>query len=614
MGTLFRLFSFLKGHAGKAAAAFLLMAGGTSATLVQPKLLQEAVDGGIGSGLPTLVVVSALGIFGFALLSGGLQFGSSVLLIRAGHGMAYGLRNALFKKILSLSFGNFDKRRTGEIIVRVNSDVNTVRTFVRMGLLMMLQSILMLAGSLILMYSTNAYLARIMTIVLPGTLVLFLVFATIIRPLILKLREKLDRVNNVLQENLAGAKLVRAFAGQARENARFDEANTDHYRLSLRVGYIIASLFPLLFLLGQLGVVIATWFGGTEILEGLQTTGIGRASGLSLGELLAFANYAIIALWPIIALGMVLQFISVASASAVRIQEVFDEKPELAEAAGAEHVDRVEGRVVFDNVVFSYGAGEPAIHDINLEIEPGTIIGIVGPTGSGKSTLVSLIPRYYEATAGTVSIDGKDVRSLASSSLRQRVCLVLQETILMSGSIMDNVSFGIRGVAHEEGATGLRHGPGLGGPSGSAGQSAAQPSAKLIAAAEVACALEFVKSKPDGWSHVIGERGVGLSGGQRQRLAVARAVAADPDLVILDDTTSAVDAATERRLIANLREAFAGKTVIVVSQRVNTVIGADRILVMDGGRIVADGTHNKLLDSSELYRQIFDTQRGELQT
>ena len=610
MGTLFGLFRYIKGHIGKAVAAFLLMAGGTAATLVQPRLLEEAVDRGIGSGSPSLVVVSALGIFGFALVSGVLQFGSSFLLIRAGHGMAYGLRNALFAKILSLSFGNFDKRRTGEIIVRVNSDVNTVRTFVRMGLLMMAQSVLMLGGALVLMYSTNAYLARIMTIVLPGTLVLFLVFATIIRPLILKLREKLDRVNNVLQENLAGAKLVRAFAGQARENARFDDANTDHYRLSLKVGYLIASLFPLLFLLGQLGVVISTWFGGTEILEGLRTTGVARASGLSLGELLAFANYAIIALWPIIALGMVLQFISVASASAVRIQEVLDEKPELAEDKDATAVDRVEGRVVFENVTFSYGSGEPAIHDINLEIEPGTMVGIVGPTGCGKSTLVSLIPRYYDAGSGTVSIDGKDVRAFASSALRRRVCLVLQETILMSGSILDNVSFAVRGSS---GGGGSSTGTG-GAASTDAGGAGTQPNRELIEAAEIACAREFIEDKSGGWGHVIGERGVGLSGGQRQRLAVARAVAADPDLIILDDTTSAVDAATERRLVANLRDALVGKTVIVVSQRINSVLGADRILVMDSGAIVADGAHAELLEKSELYRQIFETQRGELQT
>ncbi|MFW5737607.1 MAG: ABC transporter ATP-binding protein [Spirochaetota bacterium] len=585
MGALLRLFRYLRAYRGVVLISLVLTLLATGMNLVQPEIIQRAVDFGISQGDVRSVLVSALLLFVAAVLTGGLHMASGVLLVRAGQGMSYDIRNDLYNRVMSFSFGNLDRWRTGELLVRTNSDVNTIRMFIRLGLLMMIQSIVTLVGSLAFMYAKNPQLSRIMVVVLPGTLAVFFIFAHFLRPLIMKLRERLDALNNRIQENLSGAKVVRAFARQDHERALFGERNDAFLRLSLRVGYTFAIAFPFVFFLGQMAIVLPTWFGGIQVLEGMLEP---ASMGLTLGQLLAFQGYALRAMWPIIALGMTLQFLTMAIASATRIQELMDDRPHIEEPEDARDLERLSGRIAFRDVSFAYGEGEPAVDRVSLEISPGEKVGVLGRTGSGKTSLAALVPRMYDVSSGSVLVDGHDVRTLSMRTLRERITLVLQETVLLSGSILENVGYAYRNGSHDE------------------------PDETMRGAAELACALEFIEEKEHGWHEHVGERGAGLSGGQRQRVAIARAILADPDILILDDVTSALDAQTEKQIVTNLYRRLADKTVIIISQKINTVRMADRIIILDEGRIVAQGTHDELLAANEMYREIHETQSAEL--
>jgi len=600
LGALVRLFRYLRNDAWPVAWSVLFMLIGTGVNLVQPKIVERAVDFGITQGELRSVVISALALLGAAILSGGLHMASGVLLVRAGQGMGYQLRNDLFAKIMSFSFGNLDRWRTGELLVRANSDVNTVRRFVRLGMLMMLQSILMLTGSLIVMYRTNAQLSVVMLIILPGTLLLFFGLAIFIRPMIMRVRIHLDGLNNALQENLAGAKVVRAFARQAYEEERFGVRNRDFLKLSLRVGYTIALAFPFLFFLGQLAVVLVSWLGGTAVIENTLNP---VAGGLSLGQLVAFNEYALMSMWPIISLGMTLQFLTMASASAVRIEELLNEQPDITDSESARVVESFRGEITFRDVSFAYGGGENAVDGVSLTVHAGEKLGVLGRTGAGKSSLAALIPRYYDVTSGAVLIDGMNIREIALDSLRDRITVALQETVLMAGTILDNVAYAYRQ------STAVGDAPSAVGDAPSA---PAVPTAAVLRAAEIACAREFIEEKDNGWNEPVGEQGAGLSGGQRQRIAIARALLSEPDILILDDITSSVDAQTEKSIVSNLYAALREETVIIISQRINTVMLADRIIVMENGRTIGEGSHEELVKTNQTYRDIYKTQSAEI--
>lgn len=579
MIALVRLFRFLRGSVRALALSFGLLLASTALGLVQPRLIELAVDRGIEDGSLRAILWGAAGIVLAAVVAAGLNLASGYALIRSSQRMGYAMRNALYRKVMGFSFENLDRWRTGELMVRLNSDVNTVRMFVRMGMFIIVQSIIMIAGTVVAMYLTDPGLARVMAVFMPLILVLFFAAASFIRPLFMRSRVALDALNNTLQENLAGAKLVRAFARQREEIDKFARRNRDLFNISMNVGYKLSLFFPLFFLIAQLATVVVLWSGGTTLISDSLS---GSAGNLTLGKLIAFNNYATMAMFPLLMLGMVLNFVSMAMASAIRLEALFAERASVEEHPVPRRLPSLRGEIRFEGVSFRYGEGERALDDIHLVVRPGEKLGIIGATGSGKSTLAHLILRFYDPERGSVRVDGIDVRDLAFDTLRTRIVLVLQETVLFSGTVRDNIAFAAPDA----------------------------PPAELERAAAVACADEFIELSPEGWDTPVGERGAGLSGGQRQRVAIARAVAARPDVIVLDDVTSSLDAATERRIIENLYREFRGRTAVIISQKVNTVRHADRIAVMAGGRIADVGTHEELLRINPTYRTIHETQAG----
>jgi ATP-binding cassette, subfamily B, multidrug efflux pump len=579
MLALLRLFRFLEKSVGALAVSFILLLASTGLGLVQPRLMEYAIDSGIKTVRTSPIIWGAAGIVVTALIAAILNLASGYTLIKSSQLMGYEMRNALYRKVMNFSFDNLDRWRTGELMVRLNSDVNTVRMFVRMGMFMIVQSVIMIFGTVIAMYLTDPKLAGIMAIFMPLSLALFFGVAMFIRPLFMKARAALDEINNTLQENLAGAKVVRAFARQDEELQKFGLRNKKLYDVSQNVGYKLSLFFPLFFLIAQLATVIVIWAGGKTLIAYALP---GATGNLTIGKLIAFNNYAMMAMFPLLMLGFVLNFVSMAMASAVRLDILFREKPSIEERPEARSLPSLKGKLEFRNVSFRYGEGERALNNINLVIRPGEHLGIIGTTGAGKSSMVNLIPRFYDPEEGCVLVDDVDVRELSFDTLRTRIAMVLQETVLFSGTLRDNIGFGAPGASQEE----------------------------LQCAADIACASEFILEKPEGWNSPVGERGAGLSGGQRQRVAIARAIAVKPDIIILDDVTSSLDATTEKRIVEALYREFSDRTAIIISQKINTIRHADRIVIMEDGRITATGTHEELLKSDLTYRTIFETQSG----
>jgi len=429
-----------------------------------------------------------------------------------------------------------------------------------------------LIGSLIMATITSPQLALVFVVLIPIVLAALIWIINRTFPMFSEVQHRLDQLNTVLQENLAGIRVVKAFARSDHELERFGRANDHLMEQNILAVRTSAVTMPFMMLTLNAGIVAVIWFGGLQVTVG----------GLQVGQLIAFINYLAQTLMSLMMISMLVMRFARAEASAERIQEVLDSRPDLAFQTQPADLVALRGRIVFDHVTFGYAANghDPVLKDVSFVAEPGQTIALLGATGAGKSSLVNLIPRFYDVTAGCVTIDGVDVRAIDETMLRQTVGAALQESILFSGTIRDNIRYGRPDASDAE----------------------------VIAAAKMAQAHEFTSNFPDGYETIVGQRGVNLSGGQKQRLAIARVLLAQPTVLILDDSTSAVDIETEARIQAALASLPEQPTQVVVAQRISTVLRADRILVLDDGRVVAEGTHSELLESSPIYREIYSSQ------
>jgi ATP-binding cassette, subfamily B, multidrug efflux pump len=545
----------------------------SGANLATPVLIGRAIDEGIGPRRLGVIFVVVGYLVGLALARGLFTFLQGYLAERASQGVAYDLRDALFERIERLSFSYYDRVQTGQLVTRLTSDVEQIRSFAGSGVVQLANAVVMLVGSTVLLLYLDWQLALVALAIVPVIAGLLVRFVGRIRPLFREVQQTLGRLNTVLQEDLLGVRVIRAFAREDYETARYTAVNDDLLDKNLTTVRVFANNFPFVFLFANLGTLAIIWFGGWQVIGGR----------LSVGDLVAFNTLLGFMLFPILTIGFLSASISRAGASAQRVFDVLDAPLDVKDAPDASILLPISCRVDFDDVSFRYpGSERDILAGLSFTARPGQTVAVLGTTGSGKSTLINLIPRFYDVTRGSVSLDGNDVRDVTLSSLRSQIGIVLQETRLFSGSVRDNVAFGRPQATDEE----------------------------VVAAAEAAQAHEFIMGLSDGYDTVIGERGIGLSGGQRQRIAIARALLIDPRLLILDDSTSAVDAETEAAIQETLDRLMREKhrTVFVIAQRVSTVRDADLILVLDDGSIAASGTHEELLRDSELYNEILGSQ------
>jgi len=579
MKSLWRLFKFIKPYRWEAVAALLLLVFVVAADLAIPRLTQRVIDEGVRAQNMPVIINTALLMFGVALVEAAISVGNIILSVHVGLKTGADIRSAFVRKVQALSFGNLDRLQTGQLLVRATSDITQVQTIMMMSLRILTRAPLWAAGSLVMLILTARQLTWIWLAMLPvifGIVVLFLVKA---RPLFLIVQEKLDKLNTVMQENLAGVRVVKAFVRAEHEKQRFSRANNDLMAQTLKVFNFVVVLMPLMMTITNLATAGVIWFGGNLVITGEMT----------MGQIMAAVNYMIFALFPLMMLLGMIAPLSAADASAGRILEVLDSQPEVQPPAAGQKPATTAGRVIFEDVCFSYnhGCADAVLTDVNLVAEPGETVALLGATGSGKSSLIHLIPRFYDVEQGRVLIDGVDVREWPMHELRSQVGIALQEAVLFSGTVRDNIRYGRPEATEEE----------------------------VIAAAQAAQAHDFIMAMPEGYDTLVGQRGVNLSGGQKQRIAIARALCVKPRVLILDDSTSAVDVETESKLQDALDKLLHTQlahrsTVFVVAQRISTVLTADKIVVLDGGRIAAVGAHTELLARSPIYREIYESQLG----
>jgi len=575
MKDILKLKRFITPYIWQSILALVMLTSVVFMDLSIPRLIQRIIDQGITSGNLNVVLNTTLIMLGLTVLSALFAIGNNILSVRVGEGYGRDLREALFVKIQSFSFGNLDRLQTGQLMVRLTSDImmmeRIIRVFIRIGT----RAPLLMIGSIILMISTSPRLALAIFPLLIVTGIIITWFITKTQPLYLIVQRKLDALNTVLQENIAGVRVVKAFTRGEHETERFAKTNLDYAERSIQVMQITAFMMPLLTLLINIGIVLVIWLGGLQSIQG----------GLSLGEIVAFTNYLLTTMTPLVILSNLAQVLAAANASAERINEVLDMDPEIMDQPETRPLpEQVSGRVAFEGVCFSYNGdcSEPVLEDINLVAEPGETIAILGATGSGKTTLVNLIPRFYDVSNGRVAIDGIDVRTLQRDTLLAQVGVALQETVLFSGTVRDNICYGKPQASNEE----------------------------VVEAAKAAQAHDFIMELADGYNTHVEQRGVNLSGGQKQRIAIARALLLKPKILILDDSTSAVDVETESRLQAELDRIMSGRTSFIVAQRISTVLNADKIVVLEKGQIAALGSHQELIQSSPIYQEIYASQLG----
>lgn len=556
-----------------AAGAFIALIIVNGSNLITPQLLRVLIDQGItGKQMQVVWTMAGLLIL-FALLRGVFNFFQGYWSEKVAQSIAYELRNATFNRLQTISFSYHDQAQTGALMTRMTSDVELVKSFTGNGLLQLIGAMISFIGTVIILMTMNWRLTLIFIGMLPLIGVVFAIFIRMVMPLSKTVQQKLSALNTILQENLAGIRIVKAFAREEYENNRFGIKNEDLKLENIKLIRIFANFFPTIFLVANIASMLVVWIGGVMVMNATVT----------IGELVAFISYQGYLLFPVFMLGMIGSMMSRAEASAERIYEIVDATAEVSDKADAIPLPPVKGEITFDNVCFKYsGSDNFVLQEVSFTALANTTVAILGQTGSGKSSIINLIPRFYDVSSGRVTIDGYDVRNVTLDLLRNQIGIVLQETTLFAGSIRDNIAYG----------------------------KPESPLDDVINAARASQAHEFIVELPDGYDTLVGERGIGLSGGQKQRIAIARALLVQPRILIMDDSTSSVDSETEYLIQQALDLLRKGRTTFVIAQRISTVRNADKILVLEQGKIAAEGTHKELMETSELYADILETQLG----
>lgn len=571
---MLKLYSFLKPYTAMIAGVLVLVFLQTLSDLYLPTLMSDIINHGVMRGDTDKIMQ----IGGLMLLVAG---GGAICAIFASFlssctavGLGTILRSKVFGRVESYSLNEFDKIGTATLITRTTNDINQIQMVTVMIMRMMISAPLMAIGGIIMALRQDRQLTWVLAIAMPVLAVVVFLIASRMIPLFRLVQVKIDKINLVLREKLTGIRVIRAFNTEAHEMQRFNEANDDLTSNYIKVNRIMAFMMPTIMLIMNVTSLAIVWFGGILISRG----------AMDLGALAAFTQYAMQIMMSMLMLAMMFVMVPRAQAAAVRINEVLDTVPEIIDAKDTKDAFMVKGYVEFKNVTFTYhGAEKPALQNISFSAQPGEVTAIIGSTGSGKSTLISLIPRFYDVDSGSIVLGGIDVREMSQESLRAKISLVPQKSVLFSGSITNNIKFGNDQATEEE----IRH------------------------AAEVAQAAEFIENIEGAFDHQIAQGGSNISGGQKQRLSIARALVKKPEVYIFDDSFSALDFKTDARLRAALKKEIAEKTVIIVAQRVGTVMDADRIIVLDEGKIVGIGTHRELFNTCGVYREIVCSQLPE---
>lgn len=571
---MIKLYRYLKPYTLAVISVLIFVALQSMGDLYLPTLMSDIINEGVMSGDTGKI----LSIGGKMLLVAGAgavcAIIASFLASRISMGLGTILRNKIFRRVESFSLHEFDKLGTATLITRTTNDINQIQLVTIIIMRMMIGAPIMAVGGTILALREDKPLTLVLVIALPLLAAVVAVLASKMIPLFRQVQVKIDRINLVLREKLTGIRVIRAFNTVEKERKRFDEANVDLTNNYIKVNKIMAFMMPAIMIIMNLTSLSILWFGGIRISKG----------SMDLGALSAFTQYAMQIMISMLMLAVMFIMVPRAQAAAVRINEVLETVPEISDREETVHLFNERGYVEFRDVTFSYdGAEEPVLRNISFTAKPGEVTAVIGSTGSGKSTLVNLIPRFYDIDSGSILIDGVDIKDMTQQDLRHKIGFVPQKAILFSGTIADNIRFGSDNASDQE----VRH------------------------AAEVAQATDFISTFDDGYDHEIAQGGTNVSGGQKQRLSIARALIRKPEIYVFDDSFSALDFKTDAKLRAALKNETQESTVIIVAQRVGTVMDADRIIVLDEGRVVGMGTHKELMDNCGVYREIVSSQLSE---
>lgn len=566
-----KIFKYLKPYIVFAILAPITMIGEVLMDLFLPNTMSKIVDIGLGEGKNEVILSAGVLMLIFTIIGGICGFASAGFASAASQGFADDLRRDCFKKIMDLSFQQTDKFSTGSLVTRITNDIDLVKNLVSMSVRMLIRTLMQFVGGIIFLLAINPSFGLILLVALPVELVIIILFIWKVSPMFLKVQMKLDDVNAIVQENVGGTRVVKAYNREEYEKERFEKANTNLCMTNLKVQKIMAYLSPVLMIIMYTTIVLVIYFGGRNVIN---------EEGLKVGQVMSSITYISQILMSLTMLGMMFQTITRATASIKRLNEILNETKVILD--GEETLEEVKGYVKFNDVTFQYPltSGEPALQNINIDVNPGETLAILGATGSGKSSLVNLLPRFYDVTEGNIEIDGVDIRNLKIKNLRNNIGVVFQKTELYTGTIEENIKWGNSDATHEE----------------------------VVEACKIAQADDFIQGFKDGYETIIGEKGSSLSGGQKQRLAIARALLKKPAILIFDDATSALDLKTEAALYKALRENMKNTTILLVAQRIASAKGATKILVLDDGKVEAIGTNDELLQTSKIYQDIYNSQ------